>query len=572
MLALAVAGCHNQYDEKIEPFNPRAIQSAERDSAVGAPETPTHPLPTTFRSEFPLDPNATRPSENQIQPTTGKALGTDEKIVRMSLRELIQRAVANSSDVKVAGYQPAIDETRVIEAEANFDPTFFVNTQYSESNLLNPTQQDPTFNPAGINGNILFNTASAQVGVRQNLESGGKIEMRFDPAWNERRPGTIQGSTLDPNPFWTNDLTVEITQPLLRDFGADVNRARIVINKNNQRISLLDFRDALEKNMADLEKAYWQEVEAMRDVQIAEELLNRTLSTSDILWQRRTQDVGRQQLSQAVSSLETRRTLLIRARAHVRDLSDQIKRLMNDPEFPVAGPTVILPADKPVQEQIKFSEQDQINTALENRFELGQQQLRVDSAGLAADVAKNNLLPQLNLVTAFGPRGFGDHFETSIDDTFGWDHLDYSIGFQLEIPIGNRAARAIWRRAQLQRMQAIDQYRGLVDQVTLDVRSAMREVNTTWQEMVGTRNARFAAADSLAAIEERERANEPLTPEFINRKLDAQAQLADAERAEATATYGYMIALSDLEHKKGTLLRYNNVIMQETPLQQVTAR
>jgi hypothetical protein len=33
-----------------------------------------------------------------------------------------------------------------------------------------------------------------------------------------------------------------------------------------------------------------------------------------------------------------------------------------------------------------------------------------------------------------------------------------------------------------------------------------------------------------------------------------------------------MIALSDLEHKKGTLLRYNNVIMQETPLQQVTAR
>jgi outer membrane protein TolC len=121
-------------------------------------------------------------------------------------------------------------------------------------------------------------------------------------------------------------------------------------------------------------------------------------------------------------------------------------------------------------------------------------------------------------------------------------------------------------------MQAIDQYRGLVDQVTLDVRTAMREVNTTWQEMVGTRNARFAAADSLAAIEERERANEPLTPEFINRKLDAQAQLADAERAEATATYGYMIALSDLEHKKGTLLRYNNVIMQETPLQQVTAR
>ena len=80
----------------------------------------------------------------------------------------------------------------------------------------------------------------------------------------------------------------------------------------------------------------------MREVRIAEELLDRTLGTSDLLWRRRGQDVGRQQLSQAVSSLETRRTILIRARAHVRDLSDQIKRLMNDPEFPVAGQTLIV--------------------------------------------------------------------------------------------------------------------------------------------------------------------------------------------------------------------------------------
>src|SRR5262245_43209033 len=38
--------------------------------------------------------------------------------VRMPLRDLIQLAAANSLDVKVAGYQPAIDEARVTEAEA----------------------------------------------------------------------------------------------------------------------------------------------------------------------------------------------------------------------------------------------------------------------------------------------------------------------------------------------------------------------------------------------------------------------------------------------------------------------
>ena len=51
-------------------------------------------------------------------------------IVRLPLQEIIHRAVANNLDVKVAGYQPAIDSTRSIEAEARFDPTYFANVQF----------------------------------------------------------------------------------------------------------------------------------------------------------------------------------------------------------------------------------------------------------------------------------------------------------------------------------------------------------------------------------------------------------------------------------------------------------
>jgi outer membrane protein len=563
-LALALIGCRN-YDVQYAPFNPRALQQEERASAAGTPTRPQRPLPTTLQSEFPIGPNSQPATQaSKVPPATGPAIGVGEPILRMPLRELIQRAVANSLDVKVAGYQPAIDETRVTEAEARFDPTFFTNIQYSRQNTLGPTVNNIFATP---NSETMFRTYSAQVGVRQDLESGGRVELRWEPARTHRSPGD---PSLDPNPFWTSDLTLQITQPLLRDFGADVNRARIVINRNNQRISLLDFRDALEKNISDLERAYWQLVQAMRDVRISEELLDRTLRTGQILYDRSRQDVGRQQMSQANSSIETRRTLLIRARARVRDLSDQIKRLMNDPEFPVAGQTLILPADQPLTEQVQFNVEDQINTAMETRFELGQQQLRVDNAGVAADVAKNNLLPQLNLIGSAGPKGIGGEFGEAVQDQWGLDHFDYTVGLQLEVPIGNRAARAIWRRAQLQRMQAIDQYRGLVDQVALDVRTASREVDTTWEEMVGSTRARFAAADALAAIEERERGNEQLTPEFVNRKLDLQAQLAQTQSREAEASSNYMIAISRLEQAKGTLLRYNNILMEESPIEQVS--
>ena len=63
----------------------------------------------------------------------------------------------------------------------------------------------------------------------------------------------------------------------------------------------------------------------------------RTLCPGRIFCAPRRPGAGRQQLPQANSPIETRRTILIRARARVRDLSDQIKRLMNDPEFPVAS-------------------------------------------------------------------------------------------------------------------------------------------------------------------------------------------------------------------------------------------
>ena len=572
VLAVTLAACRN-YNVKYAAFNPRELQEDERSATGPGVARPDRPLPTTLEVEFPLQTvnngaatQRAAATRSDVPPATGPAIGTSgERVVRVPLRELVQRAVANNLEVKVAGYTPAIEQTRVTEAEARFDPTFFTNVQFSQENVLGPSAT----NVSADLDQTTFRTYSAQIGLRQDLESGGRVELRYEPAHTERDPslGPLGNEIIDPNPFWTSEITLQVTQPLLRDFGADVNRARIVINRNNQRVGQLEYRTELERNIFELERAHWQLVQAMRDVQIAENLLTRTIATGDIIHKRMQHEAGRQQLSQANASIETRRTILIRARARVRDLSDQLKRLMNDPEFPVASNILIVPADEPLGEEVQFNEQDQINTALENRSELGQQQLRVDNAGVAADVAKNNLLPQLNLVGSVGFAGLGEDMPDAVENQWEFNAIDYTVGLQLEIPIGNRAARAIWKRAQLQRLQAIDQYRALIDEVSLNVRTALRQVQTTWDEIYGTRRARLASADALAAIEERERADaQGLSPEFVNRKLDLQAELAQNESREAEAMSNYMIAISDLERAKGTLLRYNNIIMEEAPV------
>ena len=59
--------------------------------------------------------------------------------------ELVKRAVQFNADARVTSYQPAIDQARVVEAEAAFDWKFFSNTQYVHQDDLFPTAEADSF-------------------------------------------------------------------------------------------------------------------------------------------------------------------------------------------------------------------------------------------------------------------------------------------------------------------------------------------------------------------------------------------------------------------------------------------
>jgi outer membrane protein TolC len=568
--ALGVIGCHAPDPQ---PFDPRSFEVGERRAAREGTVYPMRPLPTTLQSTFlteasaeglPSGAGSTTPTTliataPTTAPTTGPALGIEPQI-RLTLQDIIHRAVAHNLDIKVAGYTPAIDQTRVIEADARFDPTVFAGAQYQKSN-----QPIALLTAGSTNGVNRFDTYVLQSGVRQALESGGSIELRAQSTWT-KYPSSV-GTQVTPNPWYDNQLVLQITQPLLQNFGNDINRARIDIARNNQRISLLELRKQIEESVTDIEQRYWQLVQAERDVRIQEELLSRTVDTAIRLINRGGQDVTRVQVSQANSRVESRRAELIRLKARVKDLSSEIKRFMNDPQFPVASAMMVLPAAPPLMDPIRFDKKDLIDTAMLNRFELGEQLWRIENAGIAAKVGKNNLLPSLNVQGQVATDGLAAGMDTATDNMFEFQDISWQIGFQFEIPIGNRQARAIYQRALLQRQQAIDSYKNLIDQISLEIDEALREVHTTWDEMNQTRRSVFAAEDSLQALQEREDSGiEPITSAFIDTKLNQQQLLADAQRNEAEAISRYNIALARLEQAKGTLLKYNNIVMTEENL------
>ncbi len=552
LAAWGAVGCQNEP----APFDPRAMQRLERDNANTADLPPKRELPPDT-----LEP--ARREDSTTRPTAGDA----GDYVRMPLREVIQRAVANNSQVKVAGYEPGIEEARITEAEARFDPNFFIRGQYDNQFVISPNTQSSIFPTDPFNPQN-FRTLSGATGLTQLLENGGEISAEFRTSRTQRDFGA---GAADPtvDPFYANDLILRLNQPLLRDFGSDINRARITIAQNNQRISLLEFRQQLEELLANVEEAYWQLVQAQREVAYQNALLTRTIDTYNILYERARQgvDVSRIQVSLARQSTESRRAVLGRARARVLDLSAQLKRLMNDADFPVSGTQVVLPAHGALVEPIEFDTKEQVDTALENRPELAQQLARIDSARITQRVARNNELPQLSLTGQLDFQGVGDDVGEALDSQNDFDYVGSSIGLEFQIPIGNRAALAISRRSRLQTLQSMEQYRNLIAQVSLDVDIALREIGTSWDEIVDRRRARLAAEDALGAIQERKNAGEPLTPTFGQLELDTQQQLTNAQAEEAGAISNYNIAISRLERAKGTLLRYNNVVMEEQPLE-----
>jgi len=550
-------------------FDPHTLDKSTREASADDPSQSLYPLATTQ-----VDPlggsgsemaGTTAPSPRPASATTGPSFGSDgEPILPLSLQDVIQRAVLYNHDVKVAGYQPAIDASRVVEAQANFDPVLFgsISGQKKDDENAGTEFTNPQAGTAVTSFFDKDDTYSGEVGIKRNLESGGQIQAKWDTEYQQLIPQRFVD-----NPFWQDQVTLQLTQPLLRNFGADVNTARIVINRNNARVSLLEFRKALEDNVAKTEEAYWQLVNAQEDVKINEAVLKENEAAYKAQYDRLGQHlVSSLEVSQVQSTLEARRATLIRARADARNLSDQLKQLMNDPNLPVTSPDLIMPTDKPVTDPMEFDIEDQINSAVENRFEIGEQLLKIDVATVTYNVARNNTLPKLDLTASVSPMVVDANFQSTISNEAKFPHWEYGAQLQLEIPIGNREALAILRRTELQRMQAIEQYSATISQVSLDVRQAAREVETTYSLIDVQRQSRMAAERALHDVVLRQqRGAEAITPEFVQLRLDLADRLAQAQEQENQAISEYNIALERLERAKGTLLRYNNVVMQEEP-------
>ena len=491
-------------------------------------------------------------------------MGIEEiQTVGMSLQRAIHLAAQNNLDVQIARIQPAINQARVTQEEANFDAIYFADFNFEKLD----TPQPPSLGGFAQFGQVRSEERSLNTGIRKTLTAGTQMTLSTRFARNFRNP-----SFFSVNTWYDADVLASLTQPLLRNFGADVNRAQIMLFSNAQRQSLHDLRRQLLDTTLSTETAYWNLVFARQQLLIQNKLLERTIADRDQLKQRENFDVSPVRLTEANSFVELRRGDVIRARQLVRAASDRIKNLIYAKDMPLAGETLVVPLDQPVDLSLKFSMLDSVTTALRHRPQLQRALSEINDATIRQRVADNQRLPQLNLGATARFNGItrlaNDGVEEAYDTVTDGDFIDYIITAQFEVPIGNRGPEAQYRQQQLARSAAVINYQRNAEQVILEVKDALRNLHTTFQLIGSARAARRSASDNLRAIEEQEQAGVALTPEFLlDLKLSTQQRLANAEIQEIQALTDYNTAIASFYRSMGTLLERNGIEFSDDPIE-----
>jgi outer membrane protein TolC len=201
-----------------------------------------------------------------------------------------------------------------------------------------------------------------------------------------------------------------------------------------------------------------------------------------------------------------------------------------------------------------------VRNALEKRTDIVAARKNLENAFDNQRFARNQTLPTVDLTATYGtvgqagvqirdvngqllptpiPGGFGD----AVSDVFGRDFPSWSIGVNLSYPILNRSAKAQVARARISREQQETSLRRLEIQITQEVRSAARAVDTNFKRVQSTMAARVLQERRLDAEEKRFAAG--MSTNFL--VTQSQRDLAVAEVAQLRAIADYRKSIVNFE-------------------------
>jgi len=381
------------------------------------------------------------------------------------------------------------------------------------------------------------------------------------------------------NPFYSSNLSLTFTQPLLRNRSIDNNRRQIRIQRKRLEQSDADFRLRTIQIITQVQQAYWELVFALRDQQ--NQLENLNLSRENLRRVEAQIAVGTQAplaRAEVQTELANRESTLLLAVQTVSIAENNLKQLIakdaTDPEWSAQ----ITPTDTPKFDASPVNLNEALKEARANRPELRRLRLQTEINHIDLQYFTNQMRPQIDLQSTFATTGLAGSpcltcqavaptflqgsYSKTLSNLFSFDTRNISVGVAIQIPLRNTTAKANFAGARIQEEQLDASIRSQDQFIEVDVRNAAQAVETSRRRVLAAREARQNAEMQLEGEQRLYQVGRSTTFLLFQR----ENALTNARNAELRAETDYNKAIADLQRATSTTLRANSIVV-DTPAQ-----
>jgi outer membrane protein TolC len=395
-------------------------------------------------------------------------------------------------------------------------------------------------------------------------------------SWSSLR-GKTNSEFFFLNPRWDAGLNLTLTQPLLNGFGTTATRAQIIIAENLRDQTAVGFEVQIIQLLADVELAYWELVATRQAIAVTEqslELAERLLEET-----RQRVEVGTSapiDMVQSEATVATRKQELIYAYNAAANAEDNLKGLLGF-DLPHEWQVRIETTDSYNIDPFLPDLEESIETALHKRPAIIQQELELERLNTNVKVARNAALSRLDLTGSYGwggvsgtstiedpdtgePITIRENWGDAAKQVFEFNFPKWTVGLNYSVPIGNHRAKEQLAATRYQRDRSGTQLAALKQQITRQVRFAVRALEDGAAAIDAAVASSRLAARNLEA--EQTKFNNGLSTNF--QVSEIQDKLASAQFAEIQARVEYRKAIATYFASTGTFLEAKNVEITDT--------
>jgi len=497
-------------------------------------------------------------------------------VLTLSMNDAIRQALQNNNDIEVAKDDVRFAETQLRSLYGVYDPVFNVTPQI----IKNVSPQTSSFlGGGGAAGTTSVTTFNVSPSLTKSFENGGgSYTLTFA---NSRTSTSSTNSSLSP--FYSSNLSLQFSQPLLRNREIDASRHAIRVQKKRLEQTDSDFRQRTISIISQVQAAYWNLVFALRNQQNQLDSLNvsrQNMRNIEI-------EIGAGakaplDRAQVQTDIATREANLFIATQSVSLAENSLKQLLlRDPSSPQWS-AQITPTDSPAFDLSPIDLTASLDEARKNRPELKRLNLQKEITGLDIQYFKNQTKPQIDLTGTVATTGLAGApcipnpadpnnrcsapptnlvggFGKDLSNLGGLNTYNVTVGAAISFPIHNTTAKANLAGARIQEQQLQASYRSQDQSIEMDVRNAAQSVDTAQKRMVASRQARESAEQQLSGEQKLYEVGRSTT--FL--LLQRQNELTSARTSELQAQTDYNKALADLQRATAATLRVNNVVVQD---------